>query len=293
MCGPVRWTVYGVECGLFEDAAHVFVSVLFGGCVQVQVLRSGSDHDNDHRQPDNHIAVRADQHVDIFDEYVHDVNNHQQHVHHDDHAGTDDDDLQSAATTDHDDSNSDYNVDHQWSGNFQHFDVYVDLVHDVNQYLDDVVHNHVHDNEYNDLDNHDHTRSDNHDVQSTAATNHDDSCSDHDVHNERSRHDEHDDVDNHNIHFNDHDDEGTNDLFIALDIHDFDVDQQHDHIDQHDIDIQYDHHHYEGADDILHVLEQFDVIDIDQHIDRHTIHIHHMDAGSSVVFTSGLRQLCD
>lgn len=251
MCGPVRWTVYGVECGLFEDAAHVFVSVLFGGCVQVQVLRSGSDHDNDHRQPDNHIAVRADQHVDIFDEYVHDVNNHQQHVHHDDHAGTDDDDLQSAATTDHDDSNSDYNVDHQWSGNFQHFDVYVDLVHDVNQYLDDVVHN------------------------------------------ERSRHDEHDDVDNHNIHFNDHDDEGTNDLFIALDIHDFDVDQQHDHIDQHDIDIQYDHHHYEGADDILHVLEQFDVIDIDQHIDRHTIHIHHMDAGSSVVFTPGLRQLCD
>jgi len=283
--------VYRVECGLFEDAAHVFVSVLFGGCVQVQVLRSGSDHDNDHRQPDNHIAVRADQHVDIFDEYVHDVNNHQQHVHHDDHAGTDDDDLQSAATTDHDDGRSDHNVDDQWSGNFQHIDVHVDLVHDVNQYLDNVVHNHIHDNEYNDLDNHDHTRSDNHDVQSTAATNHDDSCSDHDVHNERSRHDEHDDVDNHNIHFNDHDDEGTNDLVIVLDIHDFDVDQQHNHVHQHDIDIQYDHHDYEGADDI--VLDQFDVIDIDQHIDRHTIHIHHMDAGSSVVFTSGLRQLCD
>jgi hypothetical protein len=283
--------VYGVECGLFEDAAHVFVSVLFGGCVQVQVLRSGSDYD-DHWQPDNDIAFRADQHVDIFNKYVLDVDNHQQHVHHDDHAGTDDDHVQSAATTDHYDGGPDHDVDDQWSGNFQHIHVHVDLVHDVNQYLDDVVHNHIHDDEY-DLDNHDHARSDDHDVQSTAATHHDDSRSDHDVHNERSRYDEHDDVDNHNIHFNDHDDEGTNDLFIVLDIHDFDVDQQHDHIDQHDIDIQYDHHHYEGADDILHVLEQFDVIDIDQHIDRHTIHIHHMDAGSSVVFTPGLRQLCD
>lgn len=286
MCGPVRWTVYGVECGLFEDAAHVFVSVLFGGCVQVQVLRSGSDHDNDHRQPDNDIAFRADQHVDIFNKYVLDVDNHQQHVHHDDHAGTDDDDLQSAATTDHHDGGPDYDVDHQWSWNFQH----IDLVHDVNQYLDDVVHNHIHDDEY-DLDNHDHARSDDHDVQSTAATHHDDSRSDHDVHNERSRYDEHDDVDNHNVYFNDHDDEGTNDLVIVLDIHDFDVDQQHNHVHQHDIDIQYDHHDYEGADDI--VLDQFDVIDIDQHIDRHTIHIHHMDAGSSVVFTPGLRQLCD
>jgi hypothetical protein len=248
VCRPVRWTVYRVECGLFEDATDVFVSVLFGGCVQVQVLRSGSDHDNDHRQPDNDIAFRADQHVDIFNKYVLDVDNHQQHVHHDDHAGTDDDDLQSAATTDHHDGGPDHDVDDQWSGNVQH--IHVHLVHDVNQYLDHFVHNDVHDDfEYDDLDNHDHTRSDNHDVQSTAATYHDDGRSDHDVH------------------------------------------QQHDHIDQHDIDIQYDHH--ESADDILHVLEQFDVVDIDHHIDRHTIHIHHMDAGSSVVFTPGLRQLCD